>query len=145
MSAQVYDAFLTGFAQRSVDWVQDDFKVVLVSGDYQPDTLAHRTRADLGDFELGSSPGYSRGGKKLASRTIEPAEPAGVMLAAGDVAWIGFTGKFRYAVVCQDNGSRSQDTLVSVADMGNQQIENSRVMLAYSTDGVCLFAPEEDQ
>ena len=144
MNAQVYDGFLTGFAQRSVDWVQDSFKVVLVSGDYQPDTLTHRTRADLEDFELGTGPGYERGGAKLRSRLIEAANPSGVMLAAGDVSWNNFTGDFRYAVVCQDNGGRSQDLLVSVADMGEQQVQNARVVLAYSTDGVCLFAPEED-
>jgi hypothetical protein len=140
----VYDAFLTGFAQRNVDWVQDNFKVVLVTSDYQPDTMAHRTRSDLEDFELGTGPGYNRGGMKLRARQVEPADPSGVMLAAGDVAWDGFTGDFRYAVVCQDNGGRSQDTLVSVADMGDQHVENARVLLAYSADGVCLFAPEED-
>lgn len=139
----VYDSFLTRFAQRAVDWVQDSFKVVLVTGDYQPDTLAHRTRADLEDFELGTGPGYNRGGMRLRSRLVEPADPAGVMLAAGDVTWEGFTGDFRYAVVCQDNGSRSDDALVSVADMGDQHVENARVSLAYSSDGVCLFAPEE--
>lgn len=144
MSAQVYDGFLTGFAQRAVDWVQDSFKVVLVSGDYQPDTMAHRTRADLEGFELGTVPGYDRGGKGLRSRLVEAADPAGVMLAAGDVSWGGFTGRFRYAVVCQDNGSRAKDLLVSVADMGDQTVKDARVTLAYSADGVCLFAPEED-
>jgi hypothetical protein len=144
MSAMVYDSFLTGFAQRSIDWVQDNFKVVLVTGDYQPDTLAHRTRSDLGGFELGTSSGYERGGMRLRGRQIEQNEPNGVMLAASDVTWDGFTGDFRYAVVCQDNGNRSQDLLVSVADMGDQHVENARVMLAYSADGVCLFAPEED-
>jgi hypothetical protein len=144
VSALVYDSFLTGFAQRNVDWVQDNFKVVLVSGDYQPDTMAHRTRADLEGFELGTMPGYDRGGNRLRGRTIEQNDPTGVMLAAGDVAFDNFTGDFRYAVVCQDNGNRSQDLLISVADMGDQHVENARVMLAYSTDGVCLFAPEED-
>jgi hypothetical protein len=144
VSAQVYDGFLTGFAQRAVDWVQDSFKVVLVSGDYQPDTVAHRTRADLEGFELGTVPGYDRGGMRLRSRLVEAADPSGVMLAAGDVVWDGFTGAFRYAVVCQDNGGRSQDLLVSVADMGDQTVENARVVSAYSADGVCLFAPEED-
>jgi len=144
VSARVYDAFLTGFAQRSIDWVQDEFKVVLVAGDYEPDTVAHRSRADLEAYELGTGPGYDLGGKRLRACKIEAAEP-GVLLAAGDVVWAGFTGEFRYAVVCQDNGGgRSQDLLVAVADMGEQNIQNARVKLAYSQDGVCLFAPEEE-
>jgi hypothetical protein len=140
----VYDSFLTGFAQRNIDWVQDNFKVVLVSGDYQPDTLAHRTRADLGASELGTMPGYDRGGRRLRARQIEQVDPTGVLLTAGDVTFDSFTGDFRYAIVCQDNGNRSQDMLVQVSDLGDQHVENARVMLAYSTDGVCLFAPEED-
>ncbi len=144
MTASVYDSFLTGYFQRSVDWVQDEFRVVLVGGDYIPDTMADRTRADLGDHELGTVPGYERGGRTLRARTIESADP-GVLFTAGDVVFTGFTGSFRYAVVCQSGPTRSTDMLVSYADMGDQTIVNARVVLSYSTDGVCLFAPEEDQ
>jgi hypothetical protein len=28
--------------------------------------------------------------------------------------------------------------------MGDQHVENARVLLAYSADGVCLFAPDEE-
>lgn len=140
-SSLVYDSFLEGFARAELDWIAGTFRVVLVGGGYEPDPT-HSSRASLGDYELGSVPGYDRGGKLLRGRALEEIEPSGLRFAAGEVSWPDFTGRFRYAVVCQDNGTRSTDRLVSVMDFGNQDLTNANIVISYEGEGVCVFAAE---
>jgi hypothetical protein len=141
MSSYVYDGFIEGFARAELDWVGDTFRVVLVGDGYEPDPT-HSTRADLGNYELGSSAGYDRGGELLRNRRLEPVDPAGLRLVGGEVTWTHFTGRFRYAVVCQDNGSRSNDRLISVTDLGGQSFTDASVTVSYDREGVCVFQPE---
>lgn len=140
-TASVYDSFLAGFARSSFDWEADKFSVVLVDGEYElnPD---HSTRSDLGEHELGTMPGYERGGKQLRNRSIEGVAPNGVRLAAGSVSWDNFTGQFRYAVICQNTGSRSSDILVACTDVGDQNIQGASITISYDQEGVCVFVPE---
>src|SRR5690242_10511187 len=127
----VYDGLIDGFARGELDWVGDTFRVVLVKDGYQPDT-SHTSRADLGDYELGTIPGYDRGGSLLRSRSLEPEGLNGLRLIGGEVSWDNFTGDFRYAVVCQDNGSASKDRLVALTDLGKQSFTNAHVSVSYT-------------
>jgi hypothetical protein len=141
MSSLVYDGFIEGFARAELDWVGDTFRVVLVDDGYEPDPT-HSSRADFGDAELGSTPGYDRGGALLRSRKLEPVDPAGLRLVGGEVNWTHFTGSFRYAAVCQDNGSRSSDRLIQLTDLGHQSFTDAKVTVSYEREGVCVFQPE---
>ncbi len=140
-SATVYDSFLAGFARAAFDWEGDQFSVVLVSGEYQWD-MNHTTRSDLGEYELGTMPGYERGGKQLRNRSIEGVAPNGVRLAAGTVGWQNFSGEFRYAVIFQNTGNRSSDILVACTDLGEQKLKGANIVISYDQDGVCIFTPE---
>jgi hypothetical protein len=141
MSSLVYDGFIQSFVRGELDWLGDEYRVVLVDGRYEPDP-AHRSRAELGDYELGSTAGYDRGGKILHNRAIEEVDSGGLRLVGGVVTWENFSGKFRYAVVCQDNGSRSSDLLIAFTDLGNQSFTDATVQVSYERQGVCVFAPE---
>jgi hypothetical protein len=124
---EVYNSFLVGLNRADFDWVMDDFNVWLVDGQYEPDP-SHLTRADLGGYELSDA-------QPLRGRTVDGLEPLGTRLSANNVDWYGFTGGFRYAVIC-----RGQD-LVAWADLGEQTFTDATVSLSFS-DGVYALQPQ---
>ncbi len=124
---EVYNSFLSGLNRAEFDWVLDDFTVWLVDGKYEPD-LSHTTRADLGGYELSDA-------MPLRGRTVDGLEPTGTRLSASNVDWYGFSGSFRYAVIC-----RGQD-LVAYADLGNQTFTDATITLNFN-DGVYALQPQ---
>ncbi len=117
-----YNSFVTGLNRGQFDWVRDQFNVWLVGGEYEP-SPTHMTRADLGGFELGDA-------QPLRDRAVDE-----FGVTASSVDWYGFTGTFRYAVICRD-----QD-LVMVTDLGEQTFTDATVSLNFS-DGVYELRPQ---
>lgn len=129
----MYDDAVADFARGELDWERDDIRVCLVTDDYTPSQSSDGTYADLRRFEVPATGSYRAGGQELTGRLVERSELGGsVRLMGGSVAWRGFTGQFRYAVVCRagDDGR-----LVAYTDLGRQEASNARVVLEYDRDG----------
>jgi hypothetical protein len=135
LSAAIYDSFLTGFARGHVDWEGGNFKVMLVTDDYDPEQADDATIDDVRGYEMRGD-GYTRGGAGLKGRQVVGGFPREIRLDAGVIEWPQLTGQFRYAVVYDaDSGA-----LVSYADMGPQVVVNARLSLDYEREGgVCAF------
>jgi len=109
-TSAMYDAAVGDFTRGEIDWERDTFKVMLVTGDYQPSQSLDATRADLRRAWKSRPPGtYVRGGKTLPGRSVVRSDIGGDhKLTAGTVAWENVSAKFRYAVVYQANGEAAR-------------------------------------
>lgn len=138
-TAAWYGKGMQHFINGAVDWDTDTIKVMLMTASYTPDQDVHDFRDDLGANEVAASGSYVAGGATIGSRSISyDAASNEVRLIGGDVAWTGFTGAFRYAVVYKSRGgAASADELIGYSDLGAQSVTNSTVTIDYDqTNGV---------
>lgn len=139
MTAILYENVGAMWARGELAWDTDRVKAMLVTERYEPLQDQDFSRATVAPFEVESSGSYSRGGKPLGGREVERHEGGEIRLTSSSVSWTGFTGEFRYVVVYQDNGSREDDRLVGVYDIGSHKTVNAEVTVDWSADGVARF------
>lgn len=143
MSAALYDAAVEALLTGGLDWERAQIKLMLATSDYEPSQTGHVFRTDV--VEVDPSGTYERGGALLTGRSVSREGLLGStrLLATGTVAWSGFTGRFRYAIVYQATGVRSEDQLVTCCDLGEQDVTNASITLEFDPDlGVTEFLVE---
>jgi hypothetical protein len=72
-SSCIYSEFLGELVKSKVDFERDEFRMMLMRSDYQPDRNKHAFRADIEQWEIKDN-GYERGGKPCTLEfTVGPA------------------------------------------------------------------------
>lgn len=132
----MYDSAVAAFAAGGLRWEGDDVRVMLVTGDYEPDQALHTTVDEVSRFEVEPTGTYVRGGTSVAGRMVARAEFGGeIRLRASSVSWSDLTAEFQYAVLY----ARDSGQLVAYSDMGAQRVSGAAVTVSYGKDGVAAF------
>lgn len=124
-----------------LDWARDAFRVLFVTGAYEPDQETHRFRSDIGQAEAAGE-GYPPGGFLLTARETRRVAREVELIAAGISAPIvGGPFRFRYAVVYHARGGAARvDELIGFADFGEQAVADRTVNLDFDENVVAAYA-----
>lgn len=114
---RVFDAL----ADKEIDWLADDVRVMLLSSSYTPNLDSHDYVDDVRAYEI-SGTNYTADGALLAGKTVNVNTTDNrVEFGANDVSWASATITARYAVVYVDTGVDSTSPLIALLDFGGAE------------------------
>lgn len=100
----------------SIDYLNDNIKVALLSSAYTPDAVTHQSLVDISEEVAGS--GYTAGGRLLEDKATNGSEPTYYL--ASNMVWRMLSIiNVRYAVVYKDTGVPATSWLIACVDLGN--------------------------
>jgi hypothetical protein len=122
------------FADGTLDWDTDTFKVALVTSAYTF-SAAHTQWEDVSTHEVATGTGYTTGGVTMTN-TLDNTK-----LDASDVTWAALTKTFRYAVIyCNKTTADLTNPVVAciLFDDAPADIEVSGIdfVIMWNADGV---------
>lgn len=120
--------------KKLIDLSTDSLKIALLDNSYvfDPD---HDVFSDVSSHELAAGSGYSSGGKDLADVTLTQDDSGNAaVLDATDVAWTGFSGTTRFAVIYDTTVS---NTIIAIIDFGSDKtVSADTFTIQWSTAGI---------
>jgi hypothetical protein len=139
----LYSNAVLAISKGQMNLSADTFVLVLVGNGYTPNANTDSLWSAVSANELGTSGGYTAGGKVLASVT-DTLTSATVTFDAADPSWTTFSaGPFRYAVIVRRASSSlaSGDLLLCYSDLtGSGTITGSGGTYTITLSGSGIFA-----
>jgi hypothetical protein len=104
-------------ATGRINFESDQFGVVLLTSEYQPDKRAHTTRADVEAFEVVGQ-GYRAGGQ-ITDISVGLDDQDGLVITLGANRWLKASIRAGYAAYYRrGGGDAGEDELIAVIDFG---------------------------
>jgi hypothetical protein len=153
MADVLYTAGKTSIIDRTIDWVNDTIKVILVgtATPYTPSAAhVYVTASGVGTSELTGVSGYTRGyagagRKSLASKTISisgtDCKLDAADLVAGSTGWtaLGAGDTIAGAVLVKEVTSDALSLLICYFDLTDTPCNGSDIWLTFSGSGLLTF------
>lgn len=137
MATQVYNSYKKLQQSGTIDLLQDNIKVLLVSGSYTPNIDTHTVTGDIGANQVVGA-GYSLGGVLLSGKTLTiSTSNDSSTFDASDVVWSSSTITASGAIVYASGASASTSHLISFFDFGsNLTSTNGLFTITWSSEGI---------
>lgn len=124
MPSLIFNSALLDMANGQIVPASDQFGVILLRRDYQPDQRDHRTRADVEAFEVDGG-GYRAGGE-VADVSVYLDDEDGLVIALGANRWPRSNIAAGHAAYFKRNGGEaSDDRLLAVIDFGEEIVSRN--------------------
>lgn len=136
MANVIYNNLKELLLEKSIDFVNDTIKVMLVTSAYTPDQDAHDMKDDVTNEVTGT--GYTAGGATLANKTAtqDDTDNEGVF-DADDVVWASSTITARGAVIYKDTGTASTSPLIAYIDFGADIVSTAEdFRITWNAEGI---------
>jgi len=137
MASAIYNEFKKEIG--TIDWINANVSVMLVTSDYTLDIDAHNFKSDIDNLSVEvSGDGYTAGGQALANKAITRDDVNDwSVFDADDVVWSNSTITARGAVIYVDSGDATTSTLVAYVDFVSDKTSSSGdFIIQWHTDGV---------
>lgn len=137
MSAVVYNiAKELGF-RKSIDFLNESIRCILMGNSYVPDIDGHQYYSDIAAHEC-TGPGYTAFGKPLQNKTVtRDMANDWVVFDASDPLWTGVTVTARYAILLKDSGSYATSPLICCLDLGGDKVMTAgNFLLRFDPTGI---------
>lgn len=132
MASLVFNSLIADMAAGSIDFVGDQFRVMLVGGDYVPNKDTHRRRSHVSPEVSGT--GYTVGGLPTSATVSENPSTDSVQVSFSTVEWPGSSFSARACVIYRDAGSAVADQLVAYVDFGSERaVSNGTFRVSFTT------------
>lgn len=113
MESFIYPSILLDIVTGGVDFMRDDFSVMLLGPDFRPDRSIS-VRGELSD-EV-AAPGYSRAAVETDILVDHGSE--GLLITLGGAVWPASTIKASYAAYFRNDGNELADSLIALIGFG---------------------------
>jgi hypothetical protein len=134
----VYNIFKKQVLDNSIDLINDDINIILVSATYTPDE-SHNYYSDIYDEISGVSIGYDTSGIALTSKGVyEDDANSRAILSADDPIWSASTiDNAKGAVLYKVESSDTTSPLITYIDFGTTKTsENGDFKVQFNSEGI---------
>lgn len=134
-SISIYGAFPGDLAGKKHDWMNDSFKVALLSNSYSPNQDTHSVWADVSSHQA-SGTNYTAGGATLGGKSADYNPSTNTRrFTANAVEWQDSTITARYAVIYND--TTADKPLVAVVNFGTERASSDGIFrITWNNDGI---------
>jgi hypothetical protein len=136
MPSIIYNSAKLRILQGEFDFINDDFKVALVTTAYTPDKDAHEFFSDISNEVSGTN--YTAGGKALANISLSQDDANDrAILDADDLVWSVASFTARAAVIYKSTGSAATSPLLAYIDFEEDlEAAGEDFILQWHADGI---------